>query len=75
MSHDDEKKIKAAKSTSRNDKWVSLLKHQWKGHKVTTAIRTKVVYWIMLHEHVVNSPIYNKTLLINKDPVIQSRRV
>ena len=67
-------KIKAAKSTSRNAKWVSLLKRQWKGHrKVTTEIRIKVVDWITSHEHVVNSPIYNETLLI-KDPVTSEKR-
>jgi hypothetical protein len=67
------KKIKAAKSTSRNAKWVSLLKRQWKGHrKVTTEIRAKVVDWIKSHEHVVNSPIYNETLLI-KDPVTSEK--
>jgi hypothetical protein len=32
-----------------------------------TAIRAKIVDWITSHEHVINSPIYNKTLLI-KDP-------
>lgn len=68
------KNIKVAKSTSRNAKWLSLLKRQWKGHrKVTPAIRTKVVDWIKSHEHVVNSPIYNETLLI-KDPVSSEKR-
>jgi hypothetical protein len=62
------KEIKAAKLTSRNAKWVSLLQRKWKGHrKVTPAIRSKVLDWIRSHEHVINSPIYNETLLI-KDP-------
>jgi hypothetical protein len=41
--------LKAAKLTSTNAN--SLLQFQWKGHwKVTPAIRTTVVDWIMLHE-------------------------
>jgi hypothetical protein len=37
-----QREMKAAKSTSKNAKWVSLLKLQWKGHrKVTTAIRAE----------------------------------
>jgi hypothetical protein len=69
-----QRKIKAAVSTSRNAKWVCVLKCQWKGHrKATTAIRAKVADWITSHEQVINSPIYNETLLI-KDPDMSDKK-
>ena len=70
------KEIKTAKLTSRNAKWVSLLKRQWKGHrKVTLVIRSKVIDWITSHEHIINSPIYNETLLINDPETSKKNRV
>jgi hypothetical protein len=59
------KKIKAAKRSSQNTKWILLIKRQWKGsRKVTKTVREKVVNWIRTHDHVVNSPIYNETILV-----------
>jgi hypothetical protein len=42
---------------------------------VTPELRTKVVDWITSHEHVVNSPIYNETLLIKDPGTSEKRRV
>jgi hypothetical protein len=51
----------------------SFEKHQWKGHQeVMTTITAKVVDCITSHNHVINSPIYNATLLI-KDPEMSEK--
>jgi hypothetical protein len=70
------KKIKAAKSSTRNAKWILLIKRQWKGsRKVTKEVRAKVIEWIKNHDHVVNSPIYNETILVTDPETSEKCRV
>jgi hypothetical protein len=66
------KELKVSKGVSRNAKWLSILKRQWKGHrKITPVVKQALLSWIKSHENVVTSPIYNETILVKEEASIK----
>ena len=70
------KALIVVKGLSRNAKWLTILKRQWKGHrKITPAVNVALGAWIQNHENVVTWPIYNETILVKKPGCIEKQRV
>jgi hypothetical protein len=70
------KALKVSKGLSRNAKWLTILKRQWRGHrKITPAVKDAIVDWVTKHENVVTSPIYNETLLVKRPGSGEKHRV
>jgi hypothetical protein len=66
------KELKVSKGVSRNAKWLTILKRQWKGHrKITPVVKQALLSWIKSHENVVTSPIYNETILVKEEASIK----
>ena len=70
------KALKVSKGVSRNEKWLTILKRYWRGHrKITPAVKEAIVSWVRQHGNVATLPIYSETLLVKGPGSSEKHRV